>query len=270
MTGVAAACRRPLPVRRLGEPAPSAPPVEPNATLVDRRDPAGSVAVLVVRPDAGVHAFVSGQYFSLGLRVADHLIQRAYSAASTAGDDGIEFVIRLVDGGALTPQLWRLRPGDRVRIGPPKGLFRLADGDQRPHILVATGTGIAPLVSMAATLRSRPAPPTTVVLHGVARADELAMRDRLEAWAAAGTWLRYRPLVSRPSDPVNATWTGPTGRIDANLPGILGDLDVEAREAVAYVCGNPDAIGAVSRTLAALRMPSEAIVTEAYWPDPAR
>lgn len=267
MTSALAPSRRALPARQLGAPLRPAPTLGPNATIVERRDPAPSVALFSIRPDAGVPAFSPGQYFSLGLPLAGQLIQRPYSAASTAGDDTIDFVIRLVDGGAFTPRLFGLQPGDRVRIGPPKGLFRLGEHDDRAHLLIATGTGIAPLASMAAALRARSAPPRTVVVHGVARADELALRDRLEAWASPGTWLSYRPVVSRAGHPANADWPGPTGRIDAVLPAVLADLGLDPRGAVAYVCGNPGAIGAVARALSELAMPAAAIVTEAYWPD---
>ena len=157
--------------------------VTPNATLVSRLDLTPSVARFFVRPDAGVPAFKPGQYFALGFEVEGTLLQRPYSTASPAGTtDEVEFLIRRVGTGSFTPFLWEAAPGRRVWLGPPKGLFTLHPGDERTHLFVSTGTGLAPFISMSeALLRSGPnagaaeaAPrngPTTrpriVVVHGV-------------------------------------------------------------------------------------------------------
>ena len=55
----------------------------------------------MIRPDEPVPPFVPGQYFALGLRVDDRLLQRPYSTASLPpASDGLEFLVRLVPGGA--------------------------------------------------------------------------------------------------------------------------------------------------------------------------
>lgn len=265
MTEVIAPSRRLLPSRRLGLPTGNRRVPEANATVVGRADLTPAVATFTIRPDDRLPPFAAGQYFSLGLPVESRLLQRPYSAASTAVDDAVELVIRLVPGGELTPRLWRQGPGDRVHLGPPKGLFRLADDDPRPHLLLATGTGIAPLVAMTAELATRPAPPTTLVVHGVAYEAELAMRERVERTARQAPWLRYAPSVSRPLDPMNARWNGLVGRIDTSLPAILEQTGIKPATAVAYVCGNPSAIMAIREALSNLGMPNNAVFSEAYW-----
>ena len=117
-----------------------APDLADNAVLVARELLSPTVARLVVRPDAGVGTFVAGQYLALGVRVDDRIVQRPYSTASDpAAADAHEFLVRRVPDGALTPQLWALPVGARVRLGSPKGAFTLVAGDQRPHLFVATG-----------------------------------------------------------------------------------------------------------------------------------
>ncbi len=175
-------------------------------------------------------------------------------------------------GGSLTPSLWRLRPGDRLRVGPPKGLFTLEAGDPRRHVFLSTGTGIAPFLSMIGSLLGRPpasaddrdvgGPP--IVIHGVATAPELAHRDRLERLAQDGA-IVYLPAVSRPSDPANAGWRGGTGRLDALIDGIAERCSIRPGATVAYLCGNPAMIAAVEPRLAALGMPADAIRSEQYW-----
>lgn len=254
--------------------------LEPNASVVERDDLTATIIRLRLRPDEVVAAFHAGQYFAIGLTVAGTFVQRPYSVATAPGDrvdhDGLEFLVRLVPDGALTPHLRWLRPGDRVRIGPPKGLFRLDAADERQHLFLSTGTGIAPLRSMLASLlaahppvsasRSRPARPP-VVVQGVATIAELAYRDELERLAGDGQ-IVYVPSISRPADPANARWRGRTGRLDALVGSIATDAGLEPSSTVAYLCGNPAMIAAVGSRLADLGIPAAAIRAEQYWTPP--
>ncbi len=247
---------------------------EPNATLVERQDLTPTIARLRLRPDDGTPTFRAGQYFAIGLHVDGRFIQRPYSAASAPAETGdLEFLVRLVPGGALTPSLWRLLPSDRIQVGRPKGLFALDAGDHRQHLLLSTGTGIAPLRSMLGSLlaerRGSPAaagdpfrPP--VVIHGVATAPELAYRVQLERLASDGR-IVYVPAVSRPADPANGGWRGRTGRLDALVDSVAAGVGIEATSTVAYLCGNPAMIAAVEPRLAALGLPADAIRAEQYW-----
>ena len=234
-----------------------------NATLVAREDLTDSISIFTVWPDDGRRPFVPGQYFSLGLEVGDRLVQRPYSAASLPGSIELEFLIRHVDGGALTPALWSLAPGSRLFLGPPKGLFTLRPGDMRDHVFIATGTGLAPLVAMVDSV-SPWSPRSAVVVHGVARAAELAFRSRLATGKRRGH-LVYAPTISRPTEPCNAGWRGRTGRVTAVLPGVFGETGIDPRNVVAYLCGGPAMVDDVTHLLASFGLPSDAIVSERYW-----
>ncbi|HJW22640.1 MAG TPA: FAD-binding oxidoreductase [Candidatus Limnocylindrales bacterium] len=262
MTATLAPSRRLLPARRLGTPPAGASP--PNATIAERLDLGPTMARFSIAPDGGVPAFAPGQYFAIGLERDGRLIQRPYSAASQARDPVLEFAIRLVPEGALTPALWTLRPGARVRIGPPKGLFRLADGDHLTSLLLATGTGIAPLVAMARALWSEPVPRRTIVVHGVGRADELAYRRELAAWSASMAGWVYVPVISRPGDAVNAGWSGRVGRLDTIVPSLIDELGLDPEATVAYLCGNPAMIAGLAPRLIDLGLPASAVRSEAY------
>jgi ferredoxin/flavodoxin---NADP+ reductase len=235
----------------------------PNATVVDREDLTQTVARFVVRPDDGPIPFVPGQYFAVGLDIGGRFVQRPYSTASPSGSRDLEFLVRLILGGALTPSLWRLRPGERVRVGRPKGIFTLVDGDPRTHVFSATGTGIAPFISMIAALTSRPTPPLSIVLHGVANATELAYRDRLAGWQDRR--VAYIPVVSRPDEPGSRGWSGPTGRVDAALADLFDRSVLSARDTIIYACGNPAMVGSVRRLATAAGAPPDAMRSEQYW-----
>jgi ferredoxin-NADP reductase len=226
------------------------------------------MALLRIRPDAGVPAFRPGQYFAVGLWIDGRLVQRPYSAASTsAGAGELELLVRLVRGGELTPHLWRLRRGARLRIGPPKGLFGLLPDDDRMHLFVSTGTGLAPFIAMVDALQRRPRPPRVVLLHGAPHRDELAYRGWLEsqAGASASRPITYVPAISRPAEPGNAGWQGAVGRLDAVLPRVWEEMGLDLQSTVAYLCGNPGMIEGGRRVLLERGLAASAIRFEEYW-----
>jgi ferredoxin--NADP+ reductase len=252
-----------------------------NASVTDREDLTPVMARFVIRPDGPIPPFEPGQYFSLGLPGETGVLLRPYSTASPRGTtDALEFLVRRVSTGGFTPALWRTAVGDRIWIGPPKGLFRLKRGDPRTHLLVSSGTGIAPFISMIDELLIRgeagddnaqpraQSRPRVVVVHGVSYVAELAYRSRLEEAAFADPGLNYIPTVSRPDEPQNAGWMGRTGRVESALAGVCGELRLDASDAVAYLCGNPEMITRSREALRGLGFPADAIVHENYWAAP--
>src|SRR5262245_13703034 len=112
-----------------------------------RRDWAPGLATLGL--DAQLEPFAPGQFVNLALELDGQLVRRAYSLASAPGAPP-EFYVNEVDGGAFTPALFRLQPGDRIWVEPKaQGFFSL---DWLPPAeelwMVATGTGLAPFISM--------------------------------------------------------------------------------------------------------------------------
>ena len=242
-----------------------------NATLVERRHLTADIASLFVLPDAPATPYTPGQYAALGLVDGDQLIQRPYSmAAPHAVDDTWEFHVRRVRGGALTERLWDVPAGGRLRMGPPRGRFTSDPGDGRAHLLVATGTGIAPFVAMIRDDLAAGRERVVVVVHGVAHADELGFRDFLSG-LATGHPIRYRyvPTVSRPEDHRSAGWSGATGRAEGVLADGWAALGLEPSSTVAYLCGNPGMVSAARATLAALGVAADDVHTESYWFDRA-
>jgi ferredoxin--NADP+ reductase len=252
-----------------------------NASLVEREDLTPSVARFIVAADVPIPQFEPGQYFSLGLPTGGGMLLRPYSTASPRGArDALEFLVRRVPGGAFTPTLWNAAVGDRLWIGPPKGLFRLTPNDPRTHLFVSSGTGIAPFISMLDELLQRreigddgaqpeaQSGPQVVVAHGVSYAAELAYRDRLERDASANPRLAYVPTISRPAAPENAGWVGRTGRVESILADLCAQLLLDPASTVAYLCGNPEMIAASRETLRRLGFPAGAVVHENYWAAP--
>jgi ferredoxin--NADP+ reductase len=210
--------------------------------------------------------FEPGQYATLGLMGTEgKLVQRPMSISSSADDlSEYEFFIRLVEGGAFTPLLWQRSLGDRINIKGPKGRFLLQD-DGRTSLFVASGTGLAPFMSMFDTLRSRGESRDVVLLHGVSYDHDLAWRDELEEMASGGAFpLRYAGTVSRPQHCPD--WTGLAGRVEAVVPGQLDRFGLTPENTTIYLCGNPEMIEAVAEIAAARGFPPEQVRKELYWP----
>ena len=235
---------------------------EYNATLVERIDITSRLAILRVRPDGWEFEFTPGQYGTLALmrsapRLADadpeeiaadapdKLVKRAYSISSGSRNrEFVEFYVALVGSGELTPRLFALAVGDRLYLGPKaKGLFTLDRVPADKNVLmVATGTGLAPYVSMLRThLDDRP-DQRIAVLHGASFSWDLGYRAELERMAAHHANLTYLPVVSRPDE----DWAGWTGRLPGwldrpELPEACG-FDLAPQPTHVLLCGNPGMI----------------------------
>jgi ferredoxin--NADP+ reductase len=203
-----------------------------NAVVALRTEISPWLIILRVVPDGWqLPAFEPGQFAVLGLPGAaercalalpeeqpaspDKLIRRAYSIASSSlTREYMEFYIALVTSGALTPRLFALDIGDRVWLSAKiAGLFTL---DQVPEdqnvVMIATGTGLAPYMSMLTTHLICGSPRRFAVLHGARHSWDLGYRSELTTLQHLCSNLAYSSIISRPADePV--PWTGPTGYV---------------------------------------------------------
>ena len=167
-------------------------------------------------------SFDPGQYATLWLTHAGKTLARPYTIASSSSEKRhLEFYINLVKDGKLTPSLWEsaviegLRsgdPGTRVAMTGPKGRFIMDPEDLRDLVFVASGTGLAPFISMIRKLNESfldsPktfAPRRIYLVHGVSYPTHLGYREELEGLAAETLKdpgrklaLLYLPTISRP------------------------------------------------------------------------
>jgi ferredoxin--NADP+ reductase len=241
-----------------------------NATLIRREDDSSELATFWVRFEGDPVHFEPGQYMTVGVYGDDKLYQRPYSVASTpevADEVGYELYVRLVPVLRFTTLLWRLPVGHSMRIIGPKGRFMLEPDDDRTHLFVSTGTGIAPFISMCRQLQDQGRPRRTIMLHGVSYQDELGYRELLEGWQRDGSYsITYAPTISRAEDPRNAGWSGYRGRAEAVVRDVCKENDLDPERTVAYICGNPEMIVNVETELLDAGFPELHIKKELYWP----
>ncbi len=237
-----------------------------NGRLSRWEEISDGLAIVGIQALEAPFPFEPGQYATLGLMgEAGKLIQRPMSISSSADDLAeYEFFIRRVEGGAFTPLLWERSIGDAINIKGPKGKFLLQD-DGRRALFIASGTGLAPFISMIETLRGRGESREVVLLHGVSHDHDLAWREQLtELERAGGFPLRYVGTVSRPQSCPD--WTGCTGRVEAIVESQLDEHGLDPGNATFYLCGNPDMVSAVEEIAAGRGFPPEQVRKELYWP----
>ena len=240
-----------------------------NATLIRREDDTDDLGYFWVRFDGEPTPFEPGQYMTTGVVTDGKMLQRPYSVASsprTAGD-GYEFYVRLVPVIRFTTALWRLPLGHRMRMIGPKGKFLLEPDDNRTHLFVSTGTGIAPFISMMRTQLIDKKPRRVVMLNGVSYEHDLGYRPLLEEWQRTGEYpVQYIPTVSRPNDKANAGWTGRTGRVENVVLEVCREQRLRPDKTVVYICGNPEMIINVETLLMNAGFPEFHVKKELYWP----
>lgn len=225
---------------------------EYNATVVKNDMVSDGLYLLTVKPDFEIEYFRPGQFTTLGLKLEkdgqQKLIKRAYSITSSpAQHHFLEFYIVLVPDGALTPHLFDLEPGDRLYVGPKiTGNFTI---DKIPPdknlLMVATGTGIAPYMSMIRThLVCGEGGRKFIVVQGARHSYELGFYAELCVLDLHCNNFHYIPTVSRPqNDPY---WGGPTGRVTKIIQEGLVEkktkLKITPESFDILLCGNPDMI----------------------------
>ena len=199
--------------------------------------------------DPGEHfTFIPGQFATLRLEVDGKRIERPYSMVSSPEENELEFFCELVPEGKLTPELYKLQPGDELLMRKiPKGKFTLQTGDSRiNHLFVSTVTGVAPFVSMIRHLAKEwregrfDGAHRLFLLNGASRPWEFGYKDELTRLSEEMPWLQYIPTVSRPWD--HREWPGEIGRADDILRKYADQWGLDPNNTHAYLCGHPDMI----------------------------
>ena len=263
-----------------------------NATVIGREEINPQLVILRVRPDAEMFNFKPGQFGVLGLpgsapRVVestpeevpsdpDKLIRRAYSIASSSLEKRyVEFYLTLITSGQLTPRLFALKHGSRVFLGPKaSGIFTLDRvAPEKAVVMVATGTGLAPYISMLRTMLVNDSQRRFVVLHGARYGWDLGYRGELESLARLRPNFTYIPSITRPDQ--DPHFHGHTGRIQALVEqGVLekeSGIVLDPAQAEVFLCGNPDMVNLVKGLLEAKGFAAKngkepaTIHVEEYW-----
>jgi len=199
--------------------------------------------------------FAPGQFTSFIDIIDGKEITRAYSMASApSGTNRFELCLNRVEPGHLSPRLFEMKPGDRIEMRQPLGMFVLRQ-PARDSIFIGTGTGVAPYRSMLQAHLHASSPGFTL-LFGVRYESHLLYRTEFEAMAIEYPHFRFWPTLSRP----DSTWKGRQGHVQAHLAEAIEDR----RNLDFYLCGLKEMVDDVRAVLKGLGFDRKQIFYEKY------
>ncbi len=201
--------------------------------------------------------FVAGQYIEFLL--ADGK-RRAFSMANAPHEDEVlELHLRRVPGGSFTDQVFTtMKVKDILRFEGPFGTFHLREDSDKPMIMVAGGTGFAPIKALIEhAIHKKLTRPITLYWGAKDRAG-LYLPELPQRWAAEHANISYVPVLSEPTDA--DAWTGRTGLVHLAVLEDFADLSGHQ----AYVCGAPVMVEAAKRDFTARGLPDEEFFADVF------
>ncbi len=230
----------------------SAATMEAVVTRINRESP--TTVTFSLRAD-GAMDFLPGQY--VNLQVPGTGEHRAYSFSSMPGKAEVSFLIRDVPEGLMSGFMRRdAAPGMAMRFTGPYGSFYLRSVE-RPVLMLAGGTGLAPFLSMLQWLAANPSPQPVRLAYGVNTTADLVELEALDALRKSLPDFDYFTVV------VDAASGHPrTGYVTDHLPpAYLNDGDVDV-----YVCGPPPMVEGVRRWIASTGVTPSRFLFEKFSP----
>jgi ferredoxin-NADP reductase len=233
------------------------------ATVAAIRAETDSASTLVLDVP-GWPGHLAGQHVDVRLTAADgYSTQRSYSVASAPQDGRLELMVQRIADGEVSPYLVGTAvPGDQLEVrGPVGGYFTWRPDDSTPVLLVAGGSGIAPLMSM---LRAREDAGVRVpfrLVYSTRSPKTTIYAGELDRLAQAGNGVEVSYAYTRQAPP---HWPHPPGRLDAER--LRADGWPPDHMPNCYVCGPTAFVEAVANILVDQGHAPRRIKTERFGP----
>lgn len=232
-----------------------------RAVLVDRHTltATGTISLTFEVVDDAPFVFDPGYFVAIQADDTDLDKQRSpYCITSPPNDERtFRLLIRQVRGGQLSDYMGSLAVGDGISFRGPSGRSMLP---QRPFdelVLLATGVGIGPVLSLCPPLLTGGFTRSVRLFWGLRLVEDLCLVDELDALAGAHQNFRYQISLSEPP----ATWTGLRGRLTETVPGLLPSLGNRQF----YLIGNGAMIEDMATALSDLGVDRRNVYQEAYF-----
>ncbi|KAF1042782.1 MAG: CDP-6-deoxy-L-threo-D-glycero-4-hexulose-3-dehydrase reductase [Herbaspirillum frisingense] len=202
--------------------------------------------------------YKAGQYVEFLLRDGK---RRSYSMATAPHkDEHMSLHIRHLPGGLFTDQVFTtLKERDILRIEGPLGTFFLREDSDKPIVLLASGTGFAPIKAIVEQLEHAGSKRAVTLYWGGRRPQDLYMSELCEEWARTLPAFKYVPVVS------NATpedqWSGRTGFVHRAVMEDFPDLSGHQ----VYACGAPIVVESAQREFSAqCKLPEDEFYADSF------
>lgn len=200
--------------------------------------------------------FLPGQYISILLKDQK---PRSFSLANAPhNDEFLELHIRYIAGGTFTKHVFsEMKERDILRFKGPLGTFFLRENSDKPVILVASGTGFAPVKAIIEHALHVGLNRPMHFYWGARKLADLYMLEKARQWESSG--IKFIPVLSEPLPGDN--WQGRTGMVHQAVLADFGDLSGYE----VYACGAPVMVEAAHRDFTSLRrLPEDAYFSDMF------
>jgi len=226
--------------------------------------PASDVMVLYLKLPANERLqFLAGQYIDMLLKDG---VRRSFSMANAPHDDEFLQLHLRNYGGAFSDQVFtKMKERDILRFEGPFGTFFLREDSEKPIVLLASGTGFAPVKAIVEHAFHTNDPRPLVLYWGARARADLYMHGLPERWARERSHFKYVPVLSEPKP--DDHWSGRTGLVHHAVMQDLPDLSGYQ----VYACGAPPMVEAAHRDFTTqCRLSEEEFFSDAFTPAPKR
>lgn len=202
-------------------------------------------------------SFMAGQYVEFLLKDGR---RRAFSIANAPHEKGfLELHIRKIAGGHFTEQVFNEMPVKTIlRIEAPLGSFFLREQNEKPILMVAGGTGFAPVKGMIEHMIFNQIQRPVYLYRGARQVADLYMDELCQRWAQFMPNIQYIPVISDGKEADG--WEGRRGLVHE---AVLEDHpDLSGFEA--YVCGAPGMVDIAKETFVKQGLPEEEFYSDAF------
>ncbi|MEL6794685.1 MAG: 2Fe-2S iron-sulfur cluster-binding protein, partial [Pseudomonadota bacterium] len=204
-------------------------------------------------------------YLTLRAMIDGEDVRRSYSICSPVGAEGLEVGVKRIEGGAFSSHAMGLKAGDELDVMTPQGRFLAPIGGAHDYLLIAAGSGITPMVSIARSVLEGEGESRVTLLYANRTTDSVMFREAFEDLKDRFlTRFRLTHVMDEEAQDLELF----NGRLDAEKLATMatrGLIDPAACDAV-YVCGPAPMIEAATSALKGMGVADANIKHELFIP----
>ena len=210
-------------------------------------------------------AFTPGQYLTLRADIDGQDVRRSYSICSPLGQSELEVGVKRIEGGAFSNHAMGLKAGDTLRVMTPQGRFLAPVGGAHNYLLLAAGSGVTPMVSIARSVLEGEPDSTVTLCYANRTTDSVMFRSEFDDLKDR---FMTRFLLTHVMDEEQQDVSLFNGRLDGEKLGTLaaGGVIHPSEYHAIYICGPQPMIDAATIALREMGVAEERLKFELFTP----
>lgn len=233
--------------------------------VVDKVERTPKIVELRLRPVGNALKYWPGQYLQLGDSTAG-APPRCYSIANAPVESGelTLLITKVPDGNTSSWVHEQLEAGDQVLVSGPYGTFVGDPATQTPVLLLAAGSGLAPVLGLTDAALRRGFPHQVTLIISAAEYEDQMLQGLLSWWKATHRNFRVITTFTRLGPATATSNEMPIGAMTGRIPAILGDLFSDLANTSIFIAGSPAFVGDCAAAARLLGAEEELLHTERY------